>query len=1500
MGAKIDIDALQPLPATLLPQQHFVSSGQRISSAPNPSEPALTGSQLPAYVSDPTPKMTQVSLARPPFAAPSQHAVYGSFEPPLRSAPLYQLDRHEFHGEIYDNGMNIPSSGFPDRIVAVPSPTIVGGPGPYPRASRTLHFPSKKSRNMPYFRGPVYSGPSNDARVLELQGMAKGRIPFEEGRMHELHPHLVCAPVPYPRHYPSPQQYDSSVPVVGPPPQGSRRAAIGPSNLSKAVVLPETDSSYAEANGKPGSAVVMQSDAMAEPKVTKANGSYGLDNMAPSQPFVTPPRQREDSFRGPGTAKRHAQPDMTPRHPIARASDAASGSSPAFRRFSNSSIRPSDGLSLTGQSGQHQLSSGPRSRRWSEANWPVSDRKVWIGHMRPDTDIQMIAGLLDRWRPRLDPISVSFKKGLKDERGFGGFTFAEYGTLLLLRPRTDLTIHRFDEPQQATEAIAAVNGQYIDSLQHRIFLNPAYIRPDLDENGGSPKKNLFRPSGYTGHQGPRGSSDHYQKRVSNVDTQSSNELMMSQPPSHLVQSPPKHDQGSTEWPPLRTSASQLDERPWLSHGIQSHEAQSKSQPGSYTVAPRYDDHQIDRDPDANETQGEATSMRLSSAEITAVSVNTSALKTPSPRKRKKGGRNVNQDEPATEKTLKAKQRKEMLSNLRTEKCNAASASSIMKVTSPLDGQQFQSPKDQKPGSDEQLASAGEKHLWDCADVPAPDGGTESEKVEVGHWDRSSDEMSCLPSASETGRRLSSESMIVPTDPTSHAQSEDSHNGADDIKGATLLEKDVQQSAEAQPSREGPAEVVETENTMHSLAVVTNLQPLTDVHTVTTIQQVPIEPVTATGAPPLIMRDNDENTQGHRSYTNEAPSPLNCQIEATVGAQMQPPRVSQPLGAIPQNEDGVTTSEQVGEISDKFSAKDTSPLDSNTAPSIQDPANESTTAPITEQTVAKTPEKMSVPVQKRGAPRDPKLLVAVPKLLPPVRSSKWRGLHGQTWDPIRQTPTIDGLNNPAESADTRLNLAIDEHQSNPSTPLVGASEVDGEQKPASTITQTAETQQRLPIDTNQISSNITTDGQIATEDLDGTYDHGSVTDSVATVEGDALDSVQPTPQSSPTATAHQENETADTQHSEQHPVVQQKKRKKKKPKKPKKPTGTQASTADGNSIMHSRSNTAEEDKASKLMMLTDLDSHAGYSRLQSTQAMNHLLTDTVPTPSSRIEELDTEDPPEPPARLSTPDSADRQARLEQLKTYLENRHMAPLGQILDQITPAQGEALDPVPKSPKPDASSETNNDEQRGETPSTVVFRERAAQSYPSTRKASPECGRRHSRSPIKGLGIIVPPTSSIDPNNDLVCTDTQPGKSLSYKQVASTPPTPTIQPGDIVEIIPRENDGDGKGGQGATIVRKKDPWRVPSSEQPWGAGEKGKVSHTPPLPSQTKSKDNKYIYVKHLHPPPQQRPPPQPHCKNTQFPTTKNTPLLPKSEERRPGKGRRVERCPSVTERNA
>ncbi|KAL8726555.1 MAG: hypothetical protein Q9181_006000 [Wetmoreana brouardii] len=1471
----------QPLPATLLPQQHFVSSGQRISSAPNPSESALTGPQLLAYVSDSTPKMTQVSLARPPFAAPSPRAVYGFFEPPLRSAPLYQLDRHEFHGEIYDNGMNIPRSGFPDRIVAVPSPTMVGGPGPYHRASRTLHLPSKKSRNMPYFRGPVYSGPSNDARVLELQGVAKGRIPLEEGRMHELNSHQVCVPVPYPRHYPPPQQYDHSAPVVGPPPQGSRRAAIGPSNLSKAVVLPETDSSYAEANGKAGSAVTMQSDAMTEPNVTKANGSYGLDNLVPSQPFATPPRQREDNFRGPGTAKRHAQLDITPRHPVAKTSEAASGSSPAFRRFSNASNRPYDGLSSTGQSGQHQLNSGTRSRRWNEGNWPVSDRKVWIGHMRPDTDVQMLAGLLDRWRPRLDPISVSFKKGLKDERGFRGYTFAEYVTLLSLRSRTDLTVRRFDEPQQATEATTALNGQYIDSLQHRIFLNPAYIRPDLDENGGSPKKNQFRSSGYTGAQGPHGSSDQYQKRrVSNEDTRSGNQVMMSRPPSHLVQSLPKHDQGSTEWPPLRMEASQLDERRWLSHGIQSHEAQSNSQPGLHTVAPHYDDHKTDRDPDANKTQGGATPMRSSSTKVTAGSVNTSPSKTPSPRRKKKKGRNVNQDEPATEKTLKAKQRKEMLSNLRTEKCNAASASSSMKVASPLDGQQLQSPKDQKPGSDEQLTLAGEQQLWDSVGISTPDVGTESERIDVGHGDRSSEEMSCQLSSSGTGRRLSSESMIVSTDPTSHAQSEDSNEGADDIKGANLHEKDAPQSAEAQLILEGPAEVVEAEN---------------DVHTVTTAQQVPIEAMTASGAPPPINRDNDENTQGQRSHTNEAPSPSDRQTEATVGAQFDPERGSQPSGAISQNEDSVTTSEQVGDISDKISAEDTIPLDSNTAPSIQVPANESTTAPTTEQTVAKTPEKMSMPVQKRGAPRDPKLLVAVPKLLPPVRSSKSRGLHGQTSDPLRQTPATDGLNKPAESADMKLNSAIHEHQSHLSTPTVGASEVDGEQQPAPIIAQSAETQPRLPVDNDQISPSIATDEQTATEDLDGTYDHGSVTDSVATVEGDALVSVQLTPQSSPTAATHQANETADAQPSEQHPVVQQKKRKKKKPKNPKKPTGTQASTVDGNSRTHSRSHTADEDKAvatvpkaetpflsdtneplaipkfplrnhssmkfrnealidfidgateiatkapdntstegsngqelssagSKLKMLMDLESDAGYSRLQSTQAMNHLLTDTVPPTSSRIEELDTEIPPEPSKRLPTPDPADRQARLEQLKTYLEYRNMVNITQILDQITPAQGQALDPVSESPKPDAPpSETTDDEQRDETSNTVVLRERIAQSYPSTRKTSPERGRRHSRSPIKGLGIVVPPTASFDSNKDSACTDTQPGKNLSYKQVASTPSTPTIQPGDIVEIIPREIDRDCKGGQGATIVRKKDPWRVPSSEQPWGAGEKGK-----------------------------------------------------------------------------
>lgn len=227
----------------------------------------------------------------------------------------------------------------------------------------------------------------------------------------------------------------------------------------------------------------------------------------------------------------------------------------------------------------------------------------------------------------------------------------------------------------------------------------------------------------------------------------------------------------------------------------------------------------------------------------------------------------------------------------------------------------------------------------------------------------------------------------------------------------------------------------------------------------------------------------------------------------------------------------------------------------------------------------------------------------------------------------------------------------------------------------------------------------------------------------------------------------------------------------------------------------------------------------------------------------IELLDSEDTPELPDRPPTPDPIQRQLREKQLEDWIRENDKVELKRMLDKVASLKSEGMldqDSLPQSSSDGDASEDvatphgTTDPGQPDNPSTVsTGEERAIQSFPSTRRPSLERGRARSKSTISGLGIVVADRTSVNSSQSMSPLDGQPSRQLSWKHVAVTPPTPPMQPGEIVEIVPKENDGEGKGGQLATVVRKKDPWRVPSAEQPWGTGNQaeGKLPTDTPDP---------------------------------------------------------------------
>ena len=147
----------------------------------------------------------------------------------------------------------------------------------------------------------------------------------------------------------------------------------------------------------------------------------------------------------------------------------------------------------------------------------------------------------------------------------------------------------------------------------------------------------------------------------------------------------------------------------------------------------------------------------------------------------------------------------------------------------------------------------------------------------------------------------------------------------------------------------------------------------------------------------------------------------------------------------------------------------------------------------------------------------------------------------------------------------------------------------------------------------------------------------------------------------------------------------------------------------------------------------------------------------------------------------------------------------------------------------PEHSLDFQDTEQPIDTISANRNEEHMMPSPPSTRTASPERSRGRSASPVNGLGIsITDPASTTSENGSP--SQKQPPRPLSWKEIATKSPTFSLQTGDIVEFIPKESDNESKGSQASGVVRKssgKDPWRVPSAEQPWGKNNKSKGKAT-------------------------------------------------------------------------
>ncbi|KAL9036588.1 MAG: hypothetical protein Q9180_004219, partial [Flavoplaca navasiana] len=377
------------------------------------------------------------------------------------SGPQYPI--RQIGNNHYTLNVNTSGGDFPDMFLAVPPPAMMDGQHlvqqHIPSAPARYIQPANKMRHFSKTKGPLYVGPSNDARILERQGVPRGHAPFGERNLNR----------------PNPNQsgpYFSQLRQSAPSRQGQYAEAqqspghlsIPPSRLSNELVINKSaHDSYVIPEQVHEEMQHARQQTMPRQSAQEAHDSKeGHDS--PIQPWGSPHRNSASNHEAPRPSGfTDVQP--TPPGMMQESSNTNQMGHHSLRRFSDH-MNPPHGLNPSAQYvGQHRSNMIPRGRAFSMEDRELSDRKLWVGGLPPNTKILTLAQLLEPFGPcQLSDVMVS-KKVSSD---LGGFTFAE-----------------FQNSRNAARAVEALNGKDLDCLRCRLLLKPARINPKYNNQTSS-------------------------------------------------------------------------------------------------------------------------------------------------------------------------------------------------------------------------------------------------------------------------------------------------------------------------------------------------------------------------------------------------------------------------------------------------------------------------------------------------------------------------------------------------------------------------------------------------------------------------------------------------------------------------------------------------------------------------------------------------------------------------------------------------------------------------------------------------------------------------------------------------------------------------------------------------------------------------------------------------------------------------------------------------------
>ncbi|KAL8655085.1 MAG: hypothetical protein Q9210_001106 [Variospora velana] len=1051
-------------------QQPFANA-QRNISAPVALPSALVSSGSAPSMPSATPEMPQVSLSRsllPYQLHRADPAGSGPVEQALRSAPLPSLGGATHYSDPTDGGLSLPRHGYSDYCVAIHPPGLAGGPASYNRVpnGRPLSLPSAHTtRNPAKPRAPVYVGPSNDARVLEREEVPKHRDSFGEGRVRRENTQVLSQQQPFSNpfppleqgdHYPAPSKFVH---------QGSRNVSAGLNYSAKRVISSESD--YVPAAYAQGSFRKHQNMSGKAPH-DRISAAYEKRRSNPAHQFTTPPRQGGDKFPGLFDAERHGYPGTMPSMYVHSTFDALPLHSPTRHRFSNASSRPSRAVPCADYTGDQHTSPSSQIHKW-DRNEMYSDRKIWISGLKLDANVTVLNDLLQPWGPtNISNIKVSRMIPGKENQ-FNGYAFADFAL-----------------PQKATDAIQALHGRLVEAYGYKLYVKAAYDRSPPADHGGSPQKVNSRIYDRSAHQGlVTGNVGELKDDGTRASTASYQETLPV-PSGQLALASNKREQICAEsaGPGLNllhpTPELQTSNTSGVSSGIHGQE-DPRGQLVATEVTPPVHTH----------------------------TGHSSTSKTPSPEKTKSG--HVNKDEPTADKA-QAKQRKDMLPTPRTEKV----------VLDPYDPvsitdnrQQVQDPQEADQTMLPKVLGSQEDPVKQSNDPALMPDEPEEPSVAM-HQDQSTSQASPAHSTPAHGRHLSSPSMIMPTDPTSYAQSECSESGSRDVRSSPTRKDSPPLAAmvSAQPTSSGSVDVSKLDQLLAKAADADLQASVGD--------QVPI----ALGQPEDRCDSIPSSSAIKTRDSCLAATETQPQLSEIANVQADSPGVAESLHRrLSEHEEDSTSQHASSSIHGSLSA--------TSQPRLEDPSSLQA-----QQALAPSP--------KRGPSKDPKLLTAIPKGLPPVRRKPQVQYRESKRDVPSKEPTVSvkSLETPKRT-ENATPLVEDALQGLSNMPPKVAPTVC-EETPVPPTMQKDKVEPKLRIIADRTAAG-TGDAEARVEDNAGACQEISASDTVAPSEDNRLDPENDTAQKLAAAIEDQEEAGSVLQAMAQ-PAVEQKKRKNKKGKK----------------------------------------------------------------------------------------------------------------------------------------------------------------------------------------------------------------------------------------------------------------------------------------------------------------------------------------------------------------